>query len=97
MYANNGAGGRIVSDINIKADLTLSKRETIIRYLDYDNNQVGGGQDMWSLRITADYMLSKNLTAIFFYDHQFSKAVISTMYPITNIHTGITMRYNFGN
>ncbi|MDR2221982.1 MAG: cell surface protein SprA [Flavobacteriaceae bacterium] len=97
MYANNGMGGRIVSDINIKADLTLSKKETLIRYLDYTNNQVGGGQDMWSLRITADYMLSKNLTAIMFYDHQFSKAVISTMYPITSVRAGFTMRYNFGN
>lgn len=97
MYANQGMGGRISSDINIKADLTLTKRETIVRYLDYGNSQSGGGQDMWSLRLTADYMLSKNLTAIFFYDHSFSKAVISTMYPITNIRAGFTMRYNFGN
>jgi len=97
MYANNGMGGRIESDVNIKVDLTLSQRETIVRYLDYNNNQVGGGQNMWKLLITADYMLSKNLTAIFFYDHSFSKAVISTMYPITNIKTGFTMRYSFGN
>ncbi|MCC9042661.1 cell surface protein SprA [Myroides sp. M-43] len=97
MYANNGMGGRISSDINIKADFTLTKRETIVRYLDYGNSQSGGGQDMWSLRLTADYMLSRNLTAIFFYDHSFSKAVISTMYPITNIRAGFTMRYNFGN
>lgn len=96
-YANNGMGGRIQSDINIKADLTLSKRETVVRYLDYQNNQIGGGQDMWSLRLTADYMLSENLTAIFYYDHSFSKAVISTMYPVTNIRSGITIRYNFGN
>ncbi|MHC5200715.1 T9SS outer membrane translocon Sov/SprA [Myroides sp. LJL119] len=96
-YANNGMGGRISSDVNIKADITLSKRETLIRYLDYQNNQMGGGQNTWSLRLTADYMLSQNLTAIFFYDHSFSKAIISTMYPITNIRTGITIRYNFGN
>ncbi len=96
-YANGGMGGRIQSDVNIKADITLSKRETIIRYLDYNNNQLGGGQDMWSVKIMADYMLSKNLTAIFFYDHSFSKAVISTMYPITNVKAGFTMRYSFGN
>lgn len=96
-YANNGLGGRISSDINIKADITLSKRETLVRYLDYQNNQMGGGQNTWALRLTADYMLSQNLTAIFFYDHSFSKAIISTMYPITNIRAGFTMRYNFGN
>ncbi|MHC5352890.1 T9SS outer membrane translocon Sov/SprA [Myroides sp. LJL115] len=96
-YANNGYGGRISSDINIKADVTLSKRHTLVRYLDYENNQMGGGQNTWSLRLTADYMLSQNLTAIFFYDHSFSKAIISTMYPITNIRAGFTIRYNFGN
>jgi cell surface protein SprA len=87
----------IKSDINLKADITLRKNETIIRYLDYDNNQLGGGQNMWSVKFTADYAFSKNLTAIFFYDHQFSQAVISTSYPITNIRSGFTLRYNFGN
>jgi cell surface protein SprA len=89
--------GIIKSDINIKADFSLRKNNTIVRYLDYDNNQLGGGQDLWSLRLTADYSFSRNLTAIFFYDHQFSQAVISTSFPITNIRSGFTLRYNFGN
>ncbi len=87
----------IKSDINLKADFTLRKNETIVRYLDYDNNQLGGGQDMWSVKFTADYAFSKNLTAIFNYDHSFSKAVISTTYPITNIRAWFTLRYIFGN
>jgi cell surface protein SprA len=89
--------GVIKSDINIKADFTLRQSQTIVRYLDYDNNELAGGQNLWSLRLTADYSFSKNLTAIFFYDHSFSKAVISTAFPITTIRTGFTMRYNFGN
>ena len=89
--------GVIKSDINIKADFTLRQSQTIVRYLDYDNNELAGGQNLWSLKLTADYSFSKNLTAIFFYDHAFSKAVISTSFPITTIRTGFTMRYNFGN
>ena len=89
--------GVIKSDINLKADFSLRKNNTIVRYLDYENNQLGGGQNMWSIKFTADYSFSKNLTAIFFYDHQFSKAVISTSFPITNIRSGFTLRYNFGN
>ncbi len=89
--------GVIRSDINIKADFSLRQSQTIVRYLDYDNNQLAGGQNLWSVKLTADYSFSKNLTAIFFYDHSFSKAVISTSFPITNIRTGFTMRYNFGN
>lgn len=93
----DGQGGRITSDIDIRLDFSWRKNETFVRYLDYNNNQLGAGQDMWTLMLKAEYMLSQNLTAIFFYDHTFSKAVISTMYPMTNIRSGFTLRYNFGN
>jgi cell surface protein SprA len=89
--------GIIKSDINVKIDFSYRNNKTIVRYLDYDNNQLGGGQNIWSAKLTADYSFSKNLTAIFFYDHSFSKPVISTSFPLTNIRTGFTMRYNFGN
>ena len=89
--------GIIKSDINIKVDFSFRKNKTIVRYLDYDNNQLGGGQDIWSAKLTADYSFSKSLTAIFYYDHSFSKAVISTSFPLTNIRAGFTIRYNFGN
>jgi len=89
--------GIIKGDINLKADLSYRNNQTIVRYLDYDNNKLAGGQNLWSLKVTADYALSKNLTAIFYYDHSFSKAVISTSFPITNIRSGFTLRYNFGN
>lgn len=93
----DNAQGMIKSDINLKADFTLRQNMTIVRYLDYNNNQLGGGQNIWSFKLTADYSFSKNFTAIFFYDHQFSKAVISTAFPLTNIRSGFTLRYNFGN
>ena len=89
--------GVIKSDINIKADLTLRDNQTIVRYLDYDNNQLAGGQNIWTLNATADYSLSKNLTIIFYYRHSFSKPVISTSFPLTNIGSGFTLRYTFGN
>lgn len=89
--------GIIRSDINVKCDLSYRNNETIVRYLDYENNQLAGGQNLWSAKLTADYAFSKNLTAIFYYDHTFSKAVISTSFPMTNIRAGFTLRYNFGN
>ncbi|TDD96535.1 T9SS outer membrane translocon Sov/SprA [Flavobacterium cellulosilyticum] len=89
--------GIIKSDIIMKADLSYRNNQTIVRYLDYNNNQLAGGQNVWSLKLTADYSFSKNLTAIFYYDHAFSKAVISTSFPLTNIRSGFTIRYNFGN
>jgi cell surface protein SprA len=89
--------GIIKSDINVTADLAYRNNQTIVRYLDYDNNQLAAGQNIWSLKIKADYAFSKNLTAIFYYDHSFSKAVISTSFPLTNVRSGFTLRYNFGN
>jgi cell surface protein SprA len=89
--------GVIKSDINLKIDFSYRNNKTIVRYLDYNNNQLGGGQNIWSFKLTADYSFSKNLTAILYYDHSFSKAVISTSFPMTNIRGGFTLRYNFGN
>ena len=89
--------GIIKSDVILKADVSYRNNKTIVRYLDYDNNQLAGGQNVWSLKLTADYSFSKNLTAIFYYDHAFSQAVISTSFPLTNIRSGFTLRYNFGN
>jgi cell surface protein SprA len=93
----DNATGIVKSDINIKADFSMRNNQTIVRHLDYDDNQLAGGQDIWSIKFTADYAFSKNLTAILFYDHSFSKAVISTAFPLTNIRSGITIRYSFGN
>jgi cell surface protein SprA len=64
--------GIIKGDINMKAFLHRNN-QTIVRYLDYDNNQLAGGQNIWSFKLTADYAFSKNLTAIFYYDHPFQK------------------------
>ncbi|MFT7250346.1 MAG: cell surface protein SprA [Flavobacterium sp.] len=89
--------GVIKSDVNIKADFSIRRNETIVRYLDYNNNQLSGGQNLMSIKFTADYSFSRNFTAIFYYDHQFSKAVISTAFPLTTVRAGFTLRYNFGN
>jgi hypothetical protein len=62
--------------------------------LDYDNNQLAGGQNIWSITVKADYAFSKTQQPL----RPFvSKAVISTSFPLTNIRSGITIRYNFGN
>ena len=93
-------GGRRVTlsgDINLKADFSYRKNITLLRNLEYDNNQVTAGQTLMSIKFSASYNLSKNLTSLFFYDHNFSEFAISTAFPQTSIRSGITIRYNFGN
>ena len=92
-----GPKKRIVSDLNMKADISIRDNKTIIRYLDLENNQVTSGQTIWGLKYSADYAFSKNLTGIFYFDYSFSEYAISTAFPQTTIRSGFTIRYNFGN
>lgn len=87
----------LTSDLNLKADISFRRNQTIIRNLDVLSNRVTSGQDIWSINFVADYAFTKNLTALFFYDHVFSQNAISTIFPQTTIRTGFTLRYNFGN
>ncbi|MEO8515684.1 MAG: cell surface protein SprA, partial [Flavobacterium sp.] len=93
----DNATGMIKSDINLRSDVSFRNNKTIVRNLDYDNNQLAGGQNIVSAKLTADYAFSKSLTTLFYFDYSFSKAVISTAFPLTTIRAGFTLRYNFGN
>ncbi|TNJ41942.1 cell surface protein SprA [Tamlana fucoidanivorans] len=92
-----GPQKRIVSDLNMKADVSVRDNKTIVRYLDLDNNQITSGQTIWGVKYSADYAFSKNLTGIFYFDYTFSEYAISTAFPQTTIRSGVTIRYNFGN
>ncbi|GAA3601846.1 cell surface protein SprA [Flavivirga amylovorans] len=92
-----GPRKRVVSDLNMKADVSVRDNKTIIRYLDLENNQVTSGQTIWGIKYSADYAFSKNLTALFYFDYTFSEYAISTAFPQTTIRSGFTIRYNFGN
>lgn len=98
-FRTNMAGRRITlsGDLILKADFSYRKNITLLRNLEYDNNQVTAGQTIMSIKFSATYNLSKNLTSLLFYDHNFSEFAISTAFPQTSIRSGITIRYNFGN
>jgi cell surface protein SprA len=87
----------IKSDLNMTLDVNVRDNLTIIRYLDLENNQITAGQTIWGLKFNADYAFSKNLTGIFRFDYSFSDFAISTSFPQTQIRSGLTLRYNFGN
>ena len=97
---NTRIGGRrstLKGDLNIKADISYRKNQTVLRNLEYDNNQITAGQTQLSIKFSSDYSISQNFTALLFYDHNFSEFAISTAFPQTTIRSGITIRYNFGN
>ncbi len=87
----------VKSDLNMRADVSLRKNKTIIRYLDLDDSQITAGQSIWGIKYTADYAFTRNLTALFYFDYTFSDFEISTSFPQTSLRAGLTLRYNFGN
>lgn len=91
----NGRDITIKSDLNLKADISLRNDFTVIRNMEFDDNQVTSGQTSWLARFTTDYAFSKNLTTMFYFDYSFSKYAISTAYPMTTIRAGFTIRYSF--
>lgn len=86
-----------IGDLNIKIDMSLRKNMTVIRNLNIEDNKVSAGQSLVSAKLSVDYALTKSFSAIFFYDHMFSKYEVSSAFPQTNIRSGFTLRYNFGN
>ncbi|MFK7108496.1 T9SS outer membrane translocon Sov/SprA [Flavobacterium oreochromis] len=89
--------GIVKSDINLRGDISFRNNKTIVRNIDYNNNQLGGGQNIITAKISGDYKFSSNLTTLFYFDYNFNRAVISTSFPITNIRAGFTLRYTLGN
>lgn len=81
----------------LKVSEKLSKPDAII--IKTQNNLKGKKSSDYSriIKASADYSLSKNLTMIFYYNHSFSKPIISTSFPLTTISSGFTLRYTFGN
>ena len=54
-------GSRVAlgGDLNLKADFSYRKNITLLRNLEYDNNQVTAGQTLMSIKFSAGYNLSK--------------------------------------
>ena len=62
-------GGRKVvlkGDLNIKADISYRDNITLLRNLEYDNNQVTAGQRLMNIKVTADYMLTEKFNSFIF-------------------------------
>ncbi len=83
-------------DVNLRADVSLRDNITIVRSVDFDNDQISGGQKLFSIKLSADYRLNSNLTASFYYNHQTSRYKISTTFPRQSINAGFNFIYNLG-
>jgi cell surface protein SprA len=90
-------GKQIKSDLNLKADISFRKNETVIRRIVEEVSQSTGGSNIISLKVSADYVISERINIRLFYDRIINKPVISTSFPTTNTNAGISLRLTLSN
>ena len=90
-------GKPVKSDVNLKADISFRKNETVIRRIVEETSQSTGGTNIISLKISADYVINERINIRFFYDRIMNRPVISTSFPTTNTNAGLSLRLMLSN
>ncbi|MCE3279374.1 MAG: cell surface protein SprA, partial [Bacteroidetes bacterium] len=90
-------GKPIKSDLNLKADISFRKNETIMRRIVEEVSQSTGGTNIISIKVSADYVISDKINIRLFYDRIINKPVISTSFPTTNTNAGVSLRLTLSN
>ena len=89
-----GKGKKIQSDLNVKADVSISDKKTVMRMLDTGLNQISQGQNMVSISFSADYKVSKSLNIRLFYDQSMNNPYLSNQFATSQINAGISLRFS---
>lgn len=87
----------IRSDVNLKADISFRKNETVMRRIVEGVSQSTGGTNIISLKMSADYIINDRINIRVFYDRIYNKPVISTSFPTTNTNAGLSLRITLSN
>jgi len=84
---------KLKNELIFKFDFAIRDSRNMIHKLDQNISEPTGGTKMISLLPSVDYILNKNIRLRFFFDWKKTIPYTSTSYPITNMNTGITLRY----
>jgi cell surface protein SprA len=96
-FIKTGANRKaVVSNLELKADVSVRDNSTIIRRVFEDLTQVTAGQSVVSIKVSADYMINQRITAKLFYDQIISRFKTSNAFPTSNVNAGIMIRLNLG-
>ncbi|MCW3104877.1 MAG: cell surface protein SprA [Bacteroidetes bacterium] len=90
-------GKQVKSDLNLKADISFRRNETVMRRIVEEVSQSTGGTNIISLKVSADYVISEKINIRLFYDRIINKPVISTSFPTTNTNAGVSLRLTLSN
>lgn len=84
---------KIKSDLNLRADVSFRKNQTLIRKVVENITQPTAGQNVVSIKVSADYVINDKLNLRIFYDRIITNPLISTSFPTSNTNSGISLRF----
>lgn len=93
---SGGRTRRIVSDLNVQADVSIRQNRTLIRKIVEGDIIPTGGQSLVKIQLSADYVISRRFNVRFFFDRVMTNYVVSTAFPTANTNFGVEMRFTLG-
>jgi len=85
------------SDLNLRADLSIRKNNTIIRKIVEEVDQLTSGQKVVTLKFSADYVLSNRFNLRLYYDRIVNTPYVSLSYPTQTTEFGASVRFTLAN
>jgi cell surface protein SprA len=93
IYRSAGTQRQLMSDLNLRADLSVRENITIVRRLAEEGVQPTAGQIIISVNASADYVISNRFDLRVFFDRVVNKPIVSLSYPTTNTSVGFSLRF----
>ncbi len=90
---SSSKGKKQKSDLNIKADFSVRDNRTVLRKIVEAVDQISSGQTLTSINVSAEYQISQKVTAKLFFDDRINTPYVSSQFPITNMNTGISIKF----
>jgi cell surface protein SprA len=87
----------VVSNLELKVDVSIRDNQTVIRQIVQQINQVTSGQTVVGVKFSADYAISQRVTTSFFYDQLINRYKVINAFPTNAINVGFRVRLNLGN
>ncbi len=84
----------IVSDLNLRADLSIRDGITVNRDIVQQSDEVIAGQNVFTLKFTADYQLSDKLTMQLYFDHTLTDPKTSVAYRNSLTNFGFMFQFS---
>ncbi len=84
---------RVSNDLKISTDVSYRDVKTLLRKIDDNVTQASNGNKVFALKVMADYTFSSKLNFQVFFDQQATTPLISSSFPISNSHFGVSVKF----